>query len=378
MILNAFRHFDWILFLAVLPLLIFGLITMKSVGAGEAADYFFIRQLVWILAGLVAFFGFTFIDWRAYESNSALLLGLYGVGLVLLFVLFAGSIVRGVQSWIQLPFFSIAPAEFMKLIIILILAKYFARRHVEIALSKHLIISAMYAGIPFILVALQPDIGTAFVIGLIWAGLVLFSGINMKQLTVLSLIAIIGSTVMWGVVLNDYQKNRVMSFLAPASDPQGAGYHSIQATIAVGSGELFGKGVGYGTQSRLRFLPESQNDFIYAAFTEEWGILGATIVFVLFGIIFWRLFRIAFQAEGNFPQLVVIGIILLLFGHIIIHIGMNTGLLPVTGISLPFMSYGGSLMVTLMAALGIAESVAMHSSFFGQRQIGTSRLPEFE
>lgn len=378
MSLGTFRHFDWILFLAVLPLLIFGLITMKSVGAGGVPDYFFIRQLIWIGVGLVAFFGFTFIDWRAYESNSALLLGLYGFGLALLFILFAGSIVRGVQSWIQLPFFSIAPAEFMKLIIILILAKYFARRHVEIALSKHLIISAMYAGIPFALVALQPDIGTAFVIGLIWAGLVLFSGINMKQLAALSLIAIVGSTAMWGVALNDYQKNRIISFLAPASDPQGAGYHSIQATIAVGSGELFGKGVGYGTQSRLRFLPESQNDFIYAAFVEEWGVLGSTIVFMLFGIIFWRLFLIAFQAEGNFPQLVVIGIILLLFGHIIIHIGMNTGLLPVTGISLPFMSYGGSLMVTLMAALGIAESVAMHSSFFGQRQIGTNTLPEFE
>lgn len=376
--LQAFYRFDWVLFIAVLPLLLFGLITMKSIGTDGVPDYFFTRQLIWIGVGLIAFFVFTFIDWRVYETSSALLLGLYGTGVALLFILFAGSIIRGVQSWIQLPFFSIAPAEFMKLILILVLAKYFARRHVEIALSKHLVISALYAGIPFALIALQPDIGTALVIGLIWAGLILFSGINIKQLSILAAIAIIGSVFMWGFVLGDYQKNRIISFLAPASDPQGAGYHSIQATIAVGSGELFGKGVGYGTQSRLRFLPESQNDFIFAAFVEEWGVLGALVVFTLFGVIFWRLFRIAFQAEGNFPQLVVLGIILLLFGHIVIHIGMNTGLLPVTGISMPFMSYGGSLMVTLLASLGIAESVAIHSSFLGRRQIAESSLPEFD
>lgn len=365
---RTLEQFDWWLALSVLPLIFFGLVTMKSFGPEGAGDYFFWRQLIWVVAGIVVFIVACRIDWHVYESNTLLLLGIYSVAVGLLgILLIIGSVVRGSQSWLQLPFFSLQPAELAKLSLILILAKYFARRHVEIALSRHLIVSAVYLGVPLALVLGQPDVGTAMVLVAIWGGMVLFSGITLRQLVVLTIIGVTVVFTAWFYFFTAEQQSRIISFLAPASDPQGAGYHSIQATVAVGSGEMWGKGVGYGTQSRLRFLPESQNDFIYAAFVEEWGVAGAAVVFLMFGVLFWRLFRIARSAEGNFAQLFVIGFIMFLASHIVIHIGMNTGVLPITGLSLPFMSYGGSLMVVLAAGLGIAESIAMHSSFLGQR-----------
>lgn len=365
---RALEQFDWWLALSVLPLIFFGLVTMKSFGPEGAGDYFFWRQLMWVGVATVVFVLACRIDWHIYESHTPLLLSIYLVSVVLLGVLLViGAVVRGSQSWLQLPFFSLQPAELAKLSLIFILAKYFARRHVEIALSRHLIVSALYLGLPLTLVLGQPDVGTALVLIAIWGGMVLFSGITLRQLVVLTVIGVTVGALAWLYFFTPEQQSRIISFLAPASDPQGAGYHSIQATVAVGSGQLFGKGVGYGTQSRLRFLPESQNDFIYAAFVEEWGVVGASVVFLLFGIIFWRLFRIARRAEGNFAQLFVIGLIMFLASHIVIHIGMNTGVLPITGLSLPFMSYGGSLMVVLAAALGTAQSIAMHSSFLGQR-----------
>ena len=323
---------------------------------------------MWVGMGIVVFIIACRIDWHVYESNTPVLLGIYGVSIALLgILLIVGSVVRGSQSWLQLPLFSLQPAELAKLSLILVLAKYFARRHVEIALSRHLIVSAVYLGVPLALVLGQPDVGTAMVLVAIWGGMVLFSGITLRQLVVLSVIGVTVVLTAWFFFFTAEQQSRIISFLAPASDPRGAGYHSIQATVAVGSGEMWGKGVGYGTQSRLRFLPESQNDFIYAAFVEEWGVAGAAVVFALFGVIFWRLFRIARRAEGNFAQLFVIGLMMFLASHIVIHIGMNTGMLPITGLSLPFMSYGGSLMLVLAAGIGIAQSIAIHSSFLGQR-----------
>ena len=367
---RRFRNFDWILFLSILPLIFFGLLTMKSIGE-SGTDYYFSKQLILIGIGALVFFVFSMIDWHIFESNTTFLMLSYVFGVGLLLALFiAGTAVRGSQSWFHFSFFSLEPSEFMKLILILVLSKYFARRHVEIALSKHLIVSAIYAGIPFMLVVRQPDIGTAFVFAAIWGGMVLFSGVNMKQFIVLALVTIFVVAGSWVFFLNPDQKSRVIYFFSPYADPQGSGYHAIQSTIAVGSGELFGKGVGYGTQSRLRFLPESETDFIFAAFVEEWGLLGAFVVFALFGILFWRLFAIGLRAEGNFPQLVIVGIMALIASHIMIHVGMNTGLFPITGISLPFMSYGGSLFITMMAALGIVESITMKSSFLAYKGAG--------
>jgi len=363
---KSFEGFDWWLLVSVLPLLFFGLITMKSFG-GDAThgDIYFWRQLAWIGAGSVAFVIFAVVDWRAYIKNSFWLLVVYGVGVAFLAaLLIMGRVVRGVQSWYQVSSFSIQPAEFVKIALILILAKYFARRHIEIGLWRHIIVSGIYAGIPFLLVFLQPDVGTAFVFGAIWTGMVLFSGVGMRQLGILVLLGAVLVGFAWFFVFDPYQKVRIQSFLAPASDPRGSGYHANQARIAVGSGLIFGKGVGHGTQSRLNFLPESQNDFIFAAFVEEWGLVGALIALGCFGTFFYRLYRIAMRADGNEAQLVVFGIAVLVLAQLVIHVGMNTAILPVTGLSLPFMSYGGSLMLTLLGALGIVESIALRGTMF--------------
>lgn len=363
---KSFEGFDWWLLASVLPLLFFGLITMKSFGGNAThGDIYFWRQLAWIGAGSVAFVIFAVVDWRAYIKNSFWLLVVYGTGVALLAALLVmGRVVRGVQSWYQVSSFSIQPAEFVKIALILILAKYFARRYIEIGLWRHIIVSGVYAGIPFMLVFLQPDVGTAFVFAAIWTGMVLFSGVGMRQLGILALLGAVLVGFAWFFVFDPYQKVRIQSFLAPASDPRGSGYHANQARIAVGSGLLFGKGVGHGTQSRLNFLPESQNDFIFAAFVEEWGLVGAMLVLGCFGMFFYRLYRIALRADGNEAQLVVFGIAVFVLAQLIIHVGMNTAMLPVTGLSLPFMSYGGSLMLTLLGALGIVESIALRGTMF--------------
>lgn len=364
---RALEGFDWWLMGSVVPLIFFGLITMKSFGGDGAAsgDVFFWKQLTWIAVGLVVFLVFTAIDWRAYVKNSFWLLAVYGLGIVLLAaLLILGNVVRGVQSWFQFASVTIQPAEFVKIALILILAKYFARRHIEIGLWRHIIVSGMYAAIPFLLIAAQPDIGTAMVFAAIWGGMVLFSGIGIRQFVILCILGGVVAGLAWGFALDDYQKVRIKSFLAPASDPRGSGYHANQARIAVGSGQFLGKGVGHGTQSRLNFLPEAKNDFIFASFVEEWGMVGAFLALGFFGIFFYRLYAIAIRADGNEAQLVVFGFAVLVLAQLIIHVGMNTAMLPVTGLSLPFMSYGGSLMIAMMAGLGIVESIAMRGTMF--------------
>jgi rod shape determining protein RodA len=224
---------------------------------------------------------------------------------------------------------------------------------VEIKNIKHLFISGIYMIIPFTLVFLQPDFGSALIIFIIWFGMTLVSGISKKHLAVVMGAGIIVFLIMWFGVLQDYQKNRILSFIHPLADIQGTGYNAYQSTIAVGSGQLVGKGVGYGTQSRLQFLPEYQTDFIFAAFAEEWGFIGSMLVILLYVLLIWRILKSAKYGASNFEILFALGLAIMFVTHIIINIGMNIGLLPVTGITLPFMSHGGSHMLTSFIGLGI-------------------------
>jgi rod shape determining protein RodA len=214
-------------------------------------------------------------------------------------------------------------------------------------------VSGLYAFIPALLVLLQPDFGSAIIIFAIWLGMIIASGVSKKHLALVFGIGLIVSGFLWGFVFEDYQKQRLLTFVHPFADTQGVGYNAYQSTIAVGSGEIFGKGVGYGTQSRLSFLPEHETDFIFAAFVEEWGFVGALLLFFLFAIVFWRILYNALLGAGNFEILFGIGVAIYLMTHFTIHIGMNIGLLPVTGTTIPFLSYGGSHLVTEFAALGI-------------------------
>ncbi|HEY0908321.1 MAG TPA: rod shape-determining protein RodA [Candidatus Paceibacterota bacterium] len=344
---------DWVMLAAAVTLVLFGLITMNSF-VGE--NYFFEKQAIWLGVSLAVFFGTSVIDWT-FLKRTQVLVTLFGALLALLaFLLIAVRAVKGAQSWLDLGFFSFQPTDLAKILLILILAKYFSRRHVEIARIRHVIVSGVYALILFCLVALQPDFGGAVIIACVWLGMVLVSGISKKHLLILGACGLLVFTLLWNFGFKDYQKNRILTFIHPLSDIQGTGYNAYQSTIAVGSGEIFGKGIGYGTQSKLKFLPEYQTDFVFAAFAEEWGFFGVILLFGTFGVLIWRIVANARRGASNFEILYGLGLSIFFMSHFFINVGMNMGLLPVTGITLPFVSYGGSHLLAGFFALGLLQS----------------------
>lgn len=341
---------DWILFFSALTISAAGMVTMDSF---SSENYFFQRQTIWLLISVVLFFILSFIDFRFLRKTSVIV-SLFAVSVfVLVLLLTLGEIVKGAQSWFDVGFFSIQPSDPIKLVVLLLLAKYFSRRHVEIANYRHILVSGAYTLIIFLLVFLQSDFGSAIIIFSLWVGMILVAGISKKHLLIIVLLGIFSAGGLWTYVFEDYQKQRIMTFINPLTDLQGAGYNAYQSTVAVGSGELLGKGIGYGTQSRLQFLPEYETDFIFAAFAEEWGFFGVVMLFSLFAVIIWRLLSGAMYGATNFEVLFGIGLAILFMSHFVVHIGMNIGLLPVTGTTLPFMSYGGSHLLTEFVGLGI-------------------------
>lgn len=355
---NSLRHIDWVLLSAVIPIIGAGLVTMMDFTGRNA---YFNRQILWVsVAACIALF-FAQIDFRFLRKTIwVTLLYFLGVG-GLLFVLLFGAVFKGAQGWFDLGAFAVQPADPMKLILILLLAKYFSRRHIEIANFKHIIISGIYAAIPFFLMLLQPDFGSAIIVFAIWFGMVLVSGISKKHLFLVLGGGILAFLVLWFFVFEPYQKARIITFIDPMEDIRGAGYNAYQSAIAVGSGGLLGKGIGYGTQSRLQFLPEHQTDFIFAAFAEEWGFVGVVLLLLCYGVIVWRIIAAALLGASNFETLFAVGLAVFFMVQFIVHVGMNMGLLPVTGQTLPFMSYGGSHLVTEFAGLGILFAMRRYS-----------------
>lgn len=356
--MRRFFNIDWLLFGATIPLLGAGLVTMNSFGAKSA---YFDRQFVWVLISIGIFFVLSNIDFR-FLHRTWVVTGLFLAGSMLLISLFVfGYVAKGAQSWFDLGFFSLQPAEFVKIILIILLAKYFSRRHIEIAHIKHILVSGVYALIVFILVLIQPDFGSAIIIFFLWLGMVLVSGISKKHIALVGLVGVVAFVGLWNFGFQEYQKSRIKNFIHPLADIRGTGYNAYQSTIAVGSGEWLGKGVGYGTQSRLRFLPEYQTDFIFAAFAEEWGYVGVLLLFLLFSILIYRITTIAMHGASNFEILFGLGVAILFIVHILINIGMNIGVLPVTGTALPFLSYGGTHILTEFIALGILMGMRKYS-----------------
>lgn len=344
---------DWIAFGAALCLCLLGLLTMNSF---TSPDPFFFRQSLWICIGVAVFFAAAQVDWR-FLRRGGVAAGIYAVLLLPLIVLMvAGHATLGAKSWFTFGGFAFQPTDFVKLALIILLAKYFSRRHIEIANFRHILVSGAYAAIVFILVALQPDFGSAIIIALIWFGMVLVSGLSRRHLFAVIALGVVAFAGLWLFGFHDYQKQRILTFLHPLADIHGAGYNAYQSTVAVGSGQLLGKGIGYGTQSKLRFLPEYQTDFIFAAFAEEWGFVGVLIVFVLYGVLFWRILRTASRGASNFEMLFAVGVLCYFAAHFALHVGINLGILPVTGTTIPFMSYGGSHLLGEFLALGILSS----------------------
>jgi len=360
---NFLRSADLILLGAVTVLTVAGIVLMGLEGLRSESIWMqAVKQSLFLVIGFTIFFVFSRLDLRFLRTRSVWVLLPYIVTIVsLLIVLFLGVRVRGAASWFHIGPFTIEPIEFVKISVILLLAKYFSLRHAELEQFRHVFISGAYVGIPVAIAVFQPDMGAAVVLSFIWFGILLFLELPKRQTIFLIGSGVLVAAFAWVAVLAPYQKSRITSF-ARGEDPQGTGYHARQALIAVGSGGFFGKSFDEPTQASQNFLPESTTDFIFAAFAERFGFAGISVVLGAFAVLIWRIIRIASGATNNFIRAIAAGTALLFFAHAFIHVGMNLGLVPVTGLPMPFMSYGGSHIISGFVLLGILESLRRHQA----------------
>lgn len=352
-ILKILKKADPFLFLAMFLLLAFGLTVILSTNP-EA----FGRQILFALTGFIIYIGVSVLDYRLLKQISiGLYVGLLGL-LSLVFV--SGAVTRGTVRWLEFGSGQFQPSEFSKIALILILASLL-RRHIGSRLSLRVfLISLVLTALPVILVYFQPDLGTAIVLLVIWLGIIVVAGLKPLYLFLMAFLGLGALVPLWSV-LKDYQQKRIVSFLNPALDPLGSGYNVLQAKIAVGSGQFLGRGFGRGPQSHLQFLPEHYTDFIFAALSEEWGLIGSVALLLFFAILLGRLLVTAHNACDGFGALIVVGVFSFLLSQVFINVGMNLAIMPITGIPLPLVSYGGSSLWVTMAALGLAQSVAIRS-----------------
>lgn len=309
-----------------------------------------LQQSIFALLGLVFFI---FISQFEIKSLKGIIFPLYLIIiLMLLLVLFLGIETRGSVRWIPLGIFNIQPSEFAKPILILILAQFWSKR----VPTWTNIFKSLFISFPLIfLIFKQPDLGSSLTLAAIWLGMLFASRISFKKILILGLIMVIVMPTSW-LFLHDYQRQRIVGFLSPGSDPLGRGYNVIQSTIAVGSGELFGRGLGRGTQSRLQFLPEFRTDFIFASIAEELGFVGTLIILSLYLFLFIYCIKVAQRSNNSFNFLVIFGCLSMLLFQYFVNVGMNIGLLPITGITLPLISYGGSSLLANLFCLGMIAS----------------------
>lgn len=358
-------HFDWTLFLLVLIVVGIGITTIYSANYNLATGHagaLPMRQLTWLGLGLVAMFvaisfDYHYIDRLAYPFYGLMLL-------LLILVVIVGHSGGGSQRWINLGFFRLQPSEPAKLAIVLIMAKYFqADEPANGYYLRNLLVPFAVVAPLIFLTLIQPDLGTAIILGIVFMSMVLMGGLRLRSFSYLVAAGLALLPVAWQF-LKPYQRNRILTFLDPDRDPLGAGYHVIQSQIAVGSGKLFGKGWLHGTQNRLNFLPEQHTDFIFAVFSEEWGFVGCAVLLLLFVIMVAYCLGIVQRAKDRFGALLVFGMLSIIFWHVAINISMVTGLMPVVGVPLPLVSYGGSALASMMFAIGVIINVSMRRYVF--------------
>jgi rod shape determining protein RodA len=356
-----FAHFDFWLLGATLILTAIGILMIYSATeciTGEPLDLASptVRQGLYALFGLAVMFLLTLVDYRVYFSlRWVLWLGIVGL-LAIVFVI--GQVTLGAQRWIDLRFFLFQPSELSKLVLVLVLARYIATHESEMSRWRHLAMSFGIVALPILLVYLQPDLGTAIIIGATWGLMILATGIRWRDALLLLAIVMIAAPILW-TNLRPYQQQRILTFLDPARDPLGSGYNVTQAHIALGVGGFWGAGFCSGPQSQLRFLRIRQTDFIFSVLGEELGFSGAVFVIALYVLILFRLLRAATLARDAYGRLIALGISAVLFLQSFVNIGMNVGLMPVVGIPLPFISAGGSSLITLYAAQGVVQSILL-------------------
>jgi len=359
--ITIFKNIDWLLLVAVFLLICFGLSTLYSLALGSENKSFNLleKQIISSLLGLVFMFVFIVLDYRVWRSVAP---WLYAIAFILLLlVLFFGKNIQGTTGWFVLSKLSFQPIELAKIVIVIVLAKFFAHRS-KLDIQISLWLKSFLIIIPFcVLVLLQPDFGSMAVIFLVWIAMLWFHGFNKKYFLFFLIIVLLMAIVSWQFLLAPYQKERVLTFLNPQADLLKSGYNVHQSMVAIGSGGLWGRGLGLGTQSQLHFLPVSEADFIFAALGEELGFIGASVLFVLYLIVFYRLFKIIKNTKDDFGTFLVFGFAMIFFIQLVINVGMAVGILPVTGLPLPFVSYGGSFLIMSLIAVGMVQGIKIRS-----------------
>ncbi len=353
--------FDWILVSAIVLLMSISLLELYSISFSGANNTQYVwRQMVFVGIGLVVMFFLASMDYRVIRPYHARIV-YFGTLTALGLVLAIGTNVRGTVGWIVIGPVSLQIVEFAKIAMIVFLASFIAAKQTVFGPGGRLLVSLMLIAIVIGLVLAQPDFGSAMILLSLWFGMLFVSGMRRLHIILIVVVMMLMGVGTW-FMLADYQRDRVLAFVNPYNDPRGSGYNVIQAMIATGSGGITGKGLGHGTQAQLGFLPEPHTDFIFAVIAEEFGFFGAIFVIGLMGVIIVRLWRIALRARTNFSYLVVVGTMIMFFVQVLINVGMNIGIMPVTGIPLPFVSYGGSSLLASSIAIGLVLSIDRISS----------------
>ena len=355
------QKLDWILIGSSLGLVGIGALSIYS-SSGARDDFSnFEKQLIFFAIGLLAMFLVSLFAYRLLRIAPYLILFLYVVGIAALagLFLFAPEI-RGTKAWYRIGDISVDPIEYVKIILVVLLAKYFALRHIEVYRIRHIFFTGIYFLIPIALIALQPNLGPVLILGILWIVLLLVAGIRFRHLFGILALGIVIFSLGWSFFLLEHQKSRIVSFLEPELDPLGIGWSQLQSQVAIGNGGIFGQGFTQGTQTQYGFLSEPQNDFIFAAIAEEFGLFGICLLFLLLALLLWRVIKIGVDAQDNFSRLYAAGFATLLIAPTFINIGMNLGLLPIIGLSLPLVSYGGSSLIVTYIGLGILMSIKTH------------------
>jgi rod shape determining protein RodA len=358
------KKFNWNMI--IMEFILFGIGIWNLVSATAVDDKssgLFRNQLIWFAIGMVITAVVLMIHY-SFFSRIAYIIYFANI-LLLIAVLVIGKSSLGARRWIGIGGFTIQPSEFMKISTVVCLAKYFETDRTVGGMGlKELLLPTLLTAVPCLLIMLQPDLGTALIIVFTFASMMLFIKIKPRMLILIATIAMIAAPIAYEYGLKPYQRQRIISFIDPMSDPKGSGYNSIQSMIAVGSGQIVGKGYKKGTQSQLNFLPEHHTDFIFSVFSEEHGFVGCVILLILYAIFILNGLQIAYQSHDKFALFLVLGIMCVYFWHVVVNMGMVMGILPIVGVPLPFLSYGGSALITATLGVAIITNVANKKFMF--------------
>lgn len=348
------KKFDWGLLLLALVILTLSMLTFHDTGA--RGNLIVQKQFILILVSVGLMLTVSFFDYRIFKNYTISSVLVYSLSILLLLIALASNPVRGSSAWIFIGGYGFQPSEFAKLAILILLAKYFSQKHIEIYRTHHILASGIYAAVPATLTLLQPDFGSMMVFVAMWLFMLLFAGIKRKHLMAIIMIGIVVFSFAWFLAFKPYQKDRIIVFVNPYIDPRGIGYNTIQAQTTFGSGGIFG--TFFNREKKLsNLVPEQHTDFAFASYGQRFGFVGVTVLLGLIITLIVRIGLIGTRTNNNFAKLFSLGLITIIFVHVFLNAGMNLGILPITGIPFSFLSYGGSHLITLMVGLGLIESI---------------------